>query len=42
MEYLFGFLLFAIPLVLLGFLCGWWHPGWVIFLLIPLLNWKAR
>ena len=24
--------------LLLGFMCGWWHPGWLIFLLIPIIN----
>ena len=24
--------------LLLGFLCNLWHPGWVVFLLIPLIN----
>ncbi len=30
-----SFLLCTIAYLLMGFLAGLWHPGWVIFLLIP-------
>ena len=25
-----------------GFLFGWWHPGWFVFLTIPLYYWIAH
>ena len=26
----------------IGFIFGWWHPGWVIFLTIPIYYWIVR
>lgn len=31
----------AIVYLLLGFCGNWWHPGWLIFLTIPLYYWLA-
>ena len=28
-------LLVVIIYLVLGFTCGWWHPGWILFLTIP-------
>lgn len=28
--------------MVLGFLFGWWHPGWILFLTIPLYYWIAH
>ena len=28
--------------MVLGFLFGWWHPGWMLFLTIPLYYWIAH
>lgn len=28
--------LVCIVYLLLGFLCDWWHPGWILFLTVPL------
>lgn len=33
---LFNPIMVTIIYLLLGFGMGWWHPGWIIFLLIPL------
>lgn len=32
----------ALLYLLTGCLFGWWHPGWLIFLTIPLYYWVAR
>lgn len=28
--------------LVMGFVFGWWHPGWVIFLTIPIYYWIVR
>lgn len=28
--------------LIMGFVFGWWHPGWVIFLTIPIYYWIVR
>lgn len=28
--------------MVLGFLFGWWHPGWILFLTVPLYYWIAH
>ena len=28
-------MLVVIVYLILGFVCHWWHPGWVLFLTIP-------
>lgn len=28
--------------LIIGFVFGWWHPGWVIFLTIPIYYWIVR
>jgi transcriptional regulator with XRE-family HTH domain len=30
-------LLIVISYILLGFLCDWWHPGWIMFVSYPVL-----
>lgn len=32
----------VVVFLLLGFFFGWWHPGWLVFLTIPLYYWIAR
>ncbi|WP_172135295.1 helix-turn-helix domain-containing protein [Adlercreutzia sp. ZJ473] len=32
----------ALFYLLTGCLFGWWHPGWLVFLTIPLYYWIAR
>lgn len=32
----------AIIYLIMGFVFGWWHPGWVIFLTIPIYYWIVR
>ena len=35
-------ILCVVVFLLLGFFFGWWHPGWLVFLTIPLYYWIAR
>lgn len=28
--------------LIMGFVFGWWHPGWVVFLTIPIYYWIVR
>lgn len=32
----------VIIFLVIGFVFGWWHPGWVIFLTIPIYYWIVR
>lgn len=35
-------LLVTVIYLALGFLGSWWHPGWLVFLTIPLYYWIAK
>lgn len=34
-------ILVVMAFLFIGFFFGWWHPGWMIFLTIPLYYWYA-